>query len=287
MTSENTQIEFRKVRTTSQLISTTFEFIKQEFKMLMRIFVYIAAPMILLSLLIIIPVSLQMISTTFNQPSFLSSHALGNIGWNFLAAIIQGIGSLLFLVSVNEYIKLYAEGKKEISVKDVWAGAKKNFWMYLGAGILVSIITIIGMIFLFIPGIYLAVALSFIFIVITVENVGVGKAFSRSFEVVRSNWWSTFGFYIIIIIIEMLIAYTVSLPVFFLNMSIFSGYIATGVSSIPLWFYITIAIFSVLSTIINVFAALILYIAISCKYFSLIEKKEQVGLKMQIEKMGE
>ena len=286
---ENKRIEFRQERDFGQLISASFEFVKVEFKMLMRLLFYIAGPMLVFSLLISIPSSIKTMTIIYggslaNDPN--PTQLFGSIGWSAFASIFEGFAVLLFLVSVYEYIRLYEEGTTEITVKDVWEKVKKNFWMYFGAGILVSIMVVAGMMFLLIPGIYLAVAVSFTFMVITMERVDAGRAIGRSFDIIKGNWWPTFGYYLVNIIIQALIVCTVALPLIFLNATFMAGYFATGAESLPFWYYIVFTLLTIVSTIITVAGSLIMYVAISFKYFSLVEEKEQIGLKRQIEKMG-
>lgn len=286
---ENKRIEFRQERDFGQLISASFEFIKVEFKMLMRLLFYIAGPMLVFSLLISIPSSIKTMTIIYggslvNDPN--PAQLFGSFGWSVFASIFQGFAVLLFFVSVYEYIRLYEEGTTEITVKDVWEKVKKNFWMYFGAGIIVSIMVGAGIIFLLIPGIYLAVAVSFTFMVITMERVDAGRAIGRSFDIIKGNWWSTFGYYLVNIIIQALIVYTVALPLILLNTTFLAGYFATGAESLPFWYYIVFTLLTIVSTIITVAGSLIMYVAISFKYFSLVEEKEQIGLKRQIEKMG-
>ncbi len=214
------------------------------------------------------------------------SGLFGSVGWSSFASIFQGFAGLLFFVSVYEYIRLYEEGKMEITVKDVWEKVKKNFWMYFGAGILVALMIGAGFIFLLIPGIYLAVASSLTFMVITMERVDVGKAIGRSMDLIKGNWWSTFGYYLVNIFIQLLIIYTVALPLIFLNTTFIAGYIATGAEALPFWYYIVFALFTIVSTVITMAGSLIMYVAVSFKYFSLVEVKEQIGLKRQIAEMG-
>ncbi|NOX46666.1 MAG: hypothetical protein GXO89_06785 [Chlorobi bacterium] len=286
---ENKRIEFRKERDFGQLISASFEFIKVEFKTLMRLFVYIAGPMLVFSLLISIPSSIKTMIFVYGgglaNNSDLSG-LFGSIGWSSFASIFQGFAGLLFFVSVYEYIRLYEEGKMEITVKDVWEKVKKNFWMFFGAGILVALMIGAGMIFLLIPGIYLAVASSFTFMVITMERVDVGKAIGRSMDLIKGNWWSTFGYYLVNIFIQLLIIYTVALPLIILNTTFIAGYFATGAETLPFWYYIVFTLFTIVSTVITMAGSLIMYVAVSFKYFSLVEVKEQIGLKRQIAEMG-
>ena len=286
---ENKRIEFRKERDFGQLISASFDFIKAEFKTLMRLLVYIAGPMLVLSLVISIPASINTLVLLYgnsfaNNPD--PTQLFGSVGWTSFASIFQGFAVLLFFVSVYEYIKLYVNGENEISVKDVWLKVKKNFWMYFGAGILVSLMIGAGIVFLIIPGIYLAVAVSFTFMVVTMERVDAGKAIGRSFDLIKGNWWSTFGYYLVNVLIQSLIIYTIALPLSALNITFLTGYFATGAETLPIWYYLVYGLLSFVSTVLAVAGSLIMYVAISFKYFSLVEAKEQIGLKQQIAQMG-
>ena len=68
-----------------------------------------------------------------------------------------------------------------------------RIWRLVGLSFLVSLLTLLGVVLLIIPGIYVAVLLSFATPVFVLERTRVGEALSRSAELVRGAWWRTFG----------------------------------------------------------------------------------------------
>ena len=185
------------------------------------------------------------------------------------------------MITINEYIRSYqySEDPGTITVSDIYNKVKANFWKYLGTGLLVMIIVLLGLVALVIPGYYLGVALTFALPVITHEGLSGRKAIDRSFKIISSNWWATLGFFIVLSILVGFVAYIVIIP-----LSMVSAFflIKSEFSSIYSFIY---ALINSLNLVLYFLIYVIIFIGINIKYFSLVEKKEQVGLKEEIEKM--
>ena len=103
-------------------------------------------------------------------------------------------GMLAVVIVTHGYISLYvSKGKGNFTKNDVGELLKKNLWKVFGAGILVYIMAVIGFLLFYIPGIYLAVATIFVFLIIIYENKSATESISRSFEIIKGKWWQTFG----------------------------------------------------------------------------------------------
>jgi hypothetical protein len=281
------KFEFRKSRGFSDCISTTFDFVRMNYKTLLKIFIRIPGPLILIASVIIAYsftdlLKLQEMSLS-NQSGDIPTDYFSGSALIFLGFILFGAASLLYTASINEYVVMYekSDDPTVIPVKDIFRKAKSRFWTYVGAAILAGIIVMAGMLILFLPGIYFAVSLIFIFIIISVENLSVGNAISRSFVIIRGNWWSVFGFIIVMGIIVMALSYLIQIPILILNTFLIlkqtHGYLYSGL------YILSTSISYIIYTAISALTA----ISLAIYYFSIVEKKEQVGLQQEISKMDE
>ncbi|MEP1096007.1 MAG: hypothetical protein ABJG78_12915 [Cyclobacteriaceae bacterium] len=208
---EAPKIEFYQLRDFGKKINATIEFLRENFKSLFLCLLLIGGPAALLLSLVFKNLmsafsSFDLESGTGSTPSdALSFFSL--LGGNYFVLMLLSWLTVTLIAGVTfSYMKLYNQGvAKETSVGEVFRLALSKYGGLLILGFIISVVTIIGMFFFFLPGIFLGVVLSLAYPIYMFEDVGVGKAFSKSFTLIRDKWWSTFG----LIIIASLIAYLV------------------------------------------------------------------------------
>jgi flagellar biosynthesis protein FlhB len=132
----------------------------------------------------------------------------------FALAVVTGlIISIVNVIAYGMVIKCSSElieSNKTSLVKAVRFTARKLLSL-LAATILLSIIIVLGLIALVIPGIVLGVMFSLTISAIMIENVGVINGMSRSRELVSHRWLKTFAVFLIIEIILGIVSYVASL----------------------------------------------------------------------------
>jgi uncharacterized membrane protein YesL len=79
------------------------------------------------------------------------------------------------------------------TVGDLFSGFSRAFVQLLLAGIVGSILTVLGFVCLLLPGIYLAVAYGFANLLITDKQVAFWDGLETSRKTVTRHWWSVFG----------------------------------------------------------------------------------------------
>lgn len=94
----------------------------------------------------------------------------------------------------------------EISAIDVAKAAYQRTGSYIGVTLLSAIITIVAFVILFIPGIYVAVSISFVYMIIAVDRKSTVDAVSMSFQHIKEHWWDTFGLLIVMGLISFVIS---------------------------------------------------------------------------------
>lgn len=270
------KIEFRKVRDFGALLNVTFDYIRKNFKLLFKSNLFIALPFILLAGVFLGIYQSSMFSIAYDQD-------LESIGIPFLLALIFMIISYVIITVVTySHLMLYKQSETEtFELDDVWQMTKKNFFLVFITGIGYAFITGFGFLFLIIPGIYLSITLSLIFIVRLEEELGFFDAVSRCVRLIKDNWWFTFGLILVIGIIQGFLMYALYIPNYIMMfISAFTGVDSetTGVNRI---LYIFTSIISSLGALLYAIST----IAIAFQYYNLVERKEAPGLLAQIDEI--
>ncbi len=270
------KIEFRKVRDFGGLLNVTFDYIKKNFKVLFKSNLLISAPAILLAGVFM---GLYQ-SSMFN---FTDYQDLQQIGIPFLLAMFFMILSYLIITVVTySHLMLYKQSEAEVfDIEDVWQMVKKNFFMIFFTVIGYTIAVVLGFIFLIIPGVYLSIALSLIFIVRLEEGLGFFEAIGRCTKLISGNWWFTFGLIIVVGFIQGFLGFALYMPNYIVTIFIAFTGVDSESSGLNRTLYIISSIISSLGTLLYVIST----VAIAFQYYNLVERKEAPGLLQQIEEI--
>lgn len=278
------KVEFRQVREFDGIISGTLLFIKQNIKPLLKTFFSLCGIFILAGMVSAIFMQLQMTdvqanirSGNYNGVSVWSEM----FGWRYLMVMVFTILNYTAMyTSILSYIALYiAKGNVAPTVEEVWSYFKYYFFRVMWSGVLVYLLWIICTMLCLIPGIYVTPAFSIFFAVMILENADFGTTFSRSFALVKQNWWITFATILVVCIITAIFMMVVYAPSYILMMvSAFSG----GETSILKGYQI----FSSISQYLSQVFMIIPVVAIALLYYNLAERKESQGLMGRINEFG-
>jgi hypothetical protein len=260
------KIEFRKIRDFGELINTTFEFIKQNLKILFFSLLFIAGPGIILTG---IAGGLYQGSMSFNK-YFLATAII-----YFLLMFI----TLQFIIAVTySCLNLYIEKDSvDFSVNDVWERTKEDFLMILFTSIGTGFVTVFALL-LIIPGVYLSVTLTIIFMVRMREKLPFFDSVSRCRKLISRNWWFTFALLLILSVIEYFFSFIFAIPQY---IAMFIGFLHST-SGKPDLNSTVLILTSIISSVSYLFYCIPI-IGITFHYFSLVEKKEAVGLLQKLE----
>jgi len=273
---DQSKIEFRKVRDFGGLINVTFEYIKKNFKVLFKSNLLISAPAILLA-------GVFMGIYQSSMFSFASNMDLEQIGIPFLLSMFFMVTSYLIITVVTySHLLVYKHSESGVlELDDVWQMVKKNFFTILLTGIGYTFIVGFGFIFLIIPGIYLSITLSLIFIVRLEEKLSFFDAISRCTRLIKTNWWFTFGLIIVVGFIQGFLMYALYIPNYIVMFFVAFTGIDSESSGLNRVLYILSSIIASLGTLGYVIST----IAIAFQYYNLVERKEAPGLLQQIEEI--
>ena len=188
------------------------------------------------------------------------------------------LGILSVVVVTHSYITLYVrKGKGNFTKDDVGELLKKKIWKVLGVGFIAYLLTGIGVLLFYIPGIYLGITLSFVFIIIIYEEKTVGQTISRSFQVIKGNWWKTFALILVFGMIIGAMSYVFIIPIYIIFIfAAFSG------SQIGAGSVIVITLFAFLYFAAYMFFMAMQQIMIAFQYFNISAEKDGIHLKDRI-----
>jgi len=281
------KIEFRKLREFGEIIGDTFLFLRQNFKPLMKAFIYLCGIFMLGGILTSIMAQIEMggMQQNFRNSSNFSDGTvwakISKFAIQYLLMIVLMILSYTSIyVTVLSYISLYIQkGNVAPSMEEVWSYFKFYFLRMLGSGIVMSLF--LGLCFLccFIPGVYVFPAVSIFYPIMIIENASLGYSFDRSFKLLKNEWWSTAGVILIIFIITYACTMFVQLPATIIAMVSAFTHAEQPITK-------TYAIVTSISQYISQVFLIIPIVCATLIYFNLVERKESAGLMDRIDGLG-
>lgn len=269
-------VQLRQVRDIGQVISDSFLYVRQNWKLLYGALIIGCLPPFLLGSFLIG----RFFSSTMTQFSAQvpSVPSFGTMGLGYLFMAITG---LMFVSIIQEHLRAYLHGETVLlSPGSLVARAISSVPQYFLIVFLSMIAIWLGLILLMIPGIWLMGALSLANPAQGIERAGAIESMGRSFKLVKDNWWNTFGVLFLLGLIVGVIAYAVMIPfTLLLGFGSMSGLEASNDPDATLR---TMSIIMPLMFGIMGLVYLLLYplpmIGVGLQYFNLVEQKERRGL---------
>ncbi|MCG6186773.1 hypothetical protein [Maribellus maritimus] len=265
------QVQFQKKREPGDIFSDSFRFLKQEFKPVAKLFAIYILPFIIIYGILQVYVQIKVLGKVdLNNPDMLLSN-IGPIYGNIFIISLFGIfvQSLLggtYYTYIEYYIK---KGKGNFELSEITPLFFSNSLIALGANLLLFIAVIAGVIMCIVPGIYFANTFSIVVMILIFEKKGVGNAFTRSWNLVNSQWWNTFLVNLVGIIIIYIVSFLVSIPAMIAGIgSTMFSLQQTGTIDYPQWYWILTGF----SVIVSAILWIIPYTFLAFQYFNLDER---------------
>ncbi|HET8839154.1 MAG TPA: hypothetical protein VFM82_09220 [Flavobacteriaceae bacterium] len=290
---ENQYIQFKKQREIGEIISDTFKFLRENYKLLFSLIFKIAGPAFLILLLCVgyyLFLTFGFFEKIEKSPNFLFSNNFFT-PQIFLAAIVMLVSLLIYSSllygTVLYFIKSYIENNGVVDETEVKYGVRNLVWELIGTSVIISIMVFFGLLLCFFPGIYLMVPLSLAFSIIVFDKLSIIDAISHCFKLIQGNWWVTFAALLVMWLLIYIIGIIFSLPALFY--SLIKGFTmaqeisAAKPSEIFDWIYLAL---NLLSTLAQYLLYTIMVIATAFIYFNLNEKKNFTGTYENIENLG-
>lgn len=277
-------IKFKKQRELGEIITVTFQFIRENYTPLFSAIYKIVGPFFIL-----------IIATLAYYTYSLSGNAIEAIlsgTGNFIISIpLLGISLLLFYAALNgtilHYIKCYVKNEGQVEEAEVKQGVKKDFFRLFFLAVISGILIVAGLIMLILPGIYILVPLALAGAILVFKDFSVTESISYCFSLVRGYWWMTFVTLIVVYLLVYIIGLVFQVPLIIYTIIQTFTTIKEGSVSNPEiftdWVFITLNVFS---SVIQYLLSTISIIALAFIYFDLNEQKNLTGTFETIDKLG-
>lgn len=281
------KVEFRKVRDFGEVISDTFLFMRQNFKPLFKAFCYLCGFFLLAAMISTILQQLGMQKVVNDGFVFRSDTSVWNTMLSkiftfqyFLAILFNFIGYTSIYVAINSFIALYVEkGGVAPTVEQVWSYFKFYFLRVMGSTLLLSLCMIFCFVACIVPFIYIFPAMCLFYPIMIIENADFSYSFSRSFKLLKDQWWVTAGTIFVLWIITYATMAFASMPAVIIGL--ISGF-SQGAKTMS-------TVMTVVTTVIQYLCYVFLVIPMigtSLCYFNLVERQENTGLLDRIDQFG-
>lgn len=277
--------EFRQIRDLGAVISHSFDFIKLEYKRLGKALLVYVLPFLVVTGIIQVLVQRSFygnyMQTLEGGTDPLASFKSGTI---FITYLLQAINYTILSSVVLLFLFLHQKKDADFKIEEIWPSLFKVGLKLFFAMIVIAIICTMATAFFIIPGIYLGIVFSLVGPVIVFEETGLGTAINRSFQLIKDNWWKTFGILIIGIFIYYIFTVVISLPLIIFGA--FKTFSAISEQTTPDLFNTGYLISNTIISIIQTLGYSLLIIFISIQYFSLLELKERPTLQEKVDKLA-
>ena len=277
---ENQHIQLKAERSISAIISDSFKFARSNFGELKSLFIKS------LGIPFVIVVLLSGIHAATAPISFSQDPDLSQFGLTYFLLMVATVVFLVLLVgTILNYVKAYADNSMGIDQHAVMIQGRKVALSLLGYSIVFGILIGLGLILLVLPGIFLYVPLSMGFVALVMENKSIKAAISRGFQLIKGEWWVTFGTLLGVGIVFGIISFAFQLPV--LGYSLMRELVVSEeVSASGRGIDIVAALLTMVSAALTYLLYVVVMIATALIYFDLDEKKGSTGLLEQIKHLG-
>ncbi|MEO9803391.1 MAG: hypothetical protein ABJF04_09100 [Reichenbachiella sp.] len=278
------RINFKQERDLGATLQDASTFIKQNFVKIMKPTLIVAIIPMLIGTFFMVTAMQTMYSDigAMSDPLEMYSNMAGMVPAYFLIMIAYVIAYIMFIA----YIKLYAAGQEDITLSDLTPILKSKALSLTFSWIALVILMYVGMFLCLIPGIYLGVVFAHFFVISIIEESGFGATWKRSFFLIKDNWWSSFGLYIVTYLIAIGIMIVVYIPTYsIMAMELFSAAkendpaqmmntMSTTMSYIMPFYYLIALVMMLLFAVVS-----------SLRYYSLVEIKDGTGEKELIDQI--
>lgn len=111
----------------------------------------------------------------------------------WLGSVVSLAVGTLYQGMVVRLVKELREGRRELSVRELAGSVMPVFWRLIGAGLLIGLGIVGGLLLLIVPGFYLLAIWAVVAPVIVIERRRVTEALGRSRQLVRGSGWPVLG----------------------------------------------------------------------------------------------
>jgi len=280
------KIELRKIRDFGQNINDTFVFLRQNLKPLLKSFFAICSVFMLTQAIfngIYQSHSMGVFQQLFSgraRPGAYNDRFGGVFSFEYIMTLVFMLLTFTSMkVILGAYLKYYLENDgQQPNIEEIWNLYKKYFFKVFFYSIPVGLLAVIGLVFCLVPGVYLWVVFVPFTFVVMIEDAGFSTAFYRCFEIIKENFWISFGIYLVAYLM-----YTISTYIIGMVVGLIAGLAAYFTTkSVGATAGIVTSFFSIFSFTFYI----IFFISAALQYFSLTEERDGTGILNRIDNIG-
>lgn len=276
-------IQLREERNFSEIINVTFQFTFQNLRTLGPVLLYFAAPFSLISGIATGLFQSQIFSMTSDRYGMATPFSVAGWGVEYLLSMLFNLlAHIVMSLVVSTYLVQYLDTDGPIEPADIWRVVVRKLLPAVGMYILYGLSLLLGVILCFFPVVYPYAVFSLGTISMVREELSPLEALQRSQELTQMSWsdgLTTFGIRIMVAIAASFLAGVLSIPMYLIMF--LQGLKVLGENL--QWIIMLTSIISVGGTAI---LGGLVDVALGFQYFSLVEKKEGVGLMAEISQIG-
>ncbi|MBP8823252.1 MAG: glycerophosphoryl diester phosphodiesterase membrane domain-containing protein [Flavobacteriales bacterium] len=271
-------IELRQRRDFSAVISTGFQFIRQNWKTLYRPLVFLCLPLYIVASLFMG----SFFRTIYANPGDPAA-VLGSMGGMSAGYLLMALSMLLMYTLVFEYMRFYMLNRGLApTLGELWKEASRQLIPYFVIGLLAGIIAMFGLLLLFFGALWLAIVFTMAMPLRAFERASIGDCIGRSFKLVKGHWWETFGLVLVLAMLIGFVSYFIYLPFLLLTgFGAMSGLEDPMQAGEQLGWMMTV--FMLVAGVVNVLLQPFLQVPIGLQALSLLEEKEGRGLLQRVD----
>ncbi|MBC8083034.1 MAG: hypothetical protein H7Z21_07460 [Hymenobacter sp.] len=281
------EADFRQERDFGAKVGATFEFLAAHWRPLGKCVLYFVVPPALLMGVAMGLAQTQVLGLPGKSPVTQAEQLarLGNLSslgatyWLGLLAML--ISYVLLGATVYGYVRvqLALPLGQDVTPRLVWEQVRRLAPRLLLSTFVVSVLCVLGCALLLVPGIYLGVALSMVWVIQVFESQGLSTTLSRNLTLVRGKWWSTLGLTFVMSLVIGMLGLVLQLP----------QYVAMF-GKVLHWSWLGSDVLLLVSNILSSVGQMVLYtpllVALMFQYFNLVERKEGLGLRSLVDSLG-
>jgi MFS family permease len=292
-------IEIRKARSFGEQINVTFAFLRENFKSLAKAVLFIVGPAAIVAGALIGYFFFDILSLRGQGDA---SQVLGALPAMLIGVLFAFISGILLSGVVNDYVRLYLDRNgPDFTLAELWAEVKGDLGkitltmigiaVLFGGLYLILVLLVVSKIWFLVAlftlvfiafAAYMYVPLTLLITVRLCEGEGIATSISRCFELVKGNWWKTFGILLVPNMVANAISSILIFPAeMFISLASFGG-IHTGGGALKA----IVTILMMLGMVLAYLLATLPMLGATLQYFNLVEKHDGVGLMARIQAIG-
>lgn len=284
-------IEFQRRFDLGSNISSTFDFLKSNYKPLLST-LWFSCRWVFIIFIVAQGAYLYFAGDLQSSLTFQVGLDDDNLFKSLISILIYFISAIVLFTlaqaTIYEFVLAYQRDSQTFDRKAIAEKAWGDIGTYLIANFAASLVIILGAMLCLIPGIYLWPPLSLVVAICVFENTSVSNAFSQAFKLIKDNWWETFLTLVVLYLIVAFMGAIFQIPMYlYMFASMFMEISDGGVDNIyaiaadPIYLGLQLMA-AICSTILYI----IIYVSTAFIYYNLNERRTQSGAMSRIETLG-